>query len=411
MSQDLIIASEIPWGDIKGKDLEELLYWLFDSMGAKDLEWRIGGKGSGTSDQGRDLELSFYMSSPDGDLTKQKWWVEAKGRKATVEPSEVHEAVLNAAGKLYIDVLVIATNSNFSNPTRDWVREWQSSHPRPSVKLWEKTELENLCSKNPLAIIRLHSKALSNQGRLQVATTKLWDYANFTDEPTLIKLWKARSELEIKPKALFALLASEAANGKLIDRSWGVFVEKSILTGCLANGLVNFLYLAFRANEMGVRQYPIIKALAYMVLVATQRIGVEKTEMLLTTVWDDVDGREYPEQLRKIVLEPVIDHLNSELSDVCTSNCRRVDADKIDLTEKEAKNYWQRLSVSDSASNEDNHFLTFESQKEPCEVGFSVSNEQGCPLTSVENPEDDIHSFLLVVDKVSKYRRGEGKNV
>jgi hypothetical protein len=56
MSTDLILPSEIPWGEIKGSNLEELLYWLFDSMGAKDLEWRIAGKGTGASDQGRDLE-------------------------------------------------------------------------------------------------------------------------------------------------------------------------------------------------------------------------------------------------------------------------------------------------------------------------------------------------------------------
>ena len=94
---ELIIPSKIPWDDIKGKDLEELLYWLFTSMGAKDLEWRIGGKGGGASDQGRDLECSFYTASPEGDLIHQKWWVEAKGRKSTVEPIEVKESVLNVA--------------------------------------------------------------------------------------------------------------------------------------------------------------------------------------------------------------------------------------------------------------------------------------------------------------------------
>ena len=69
MKLDLILPSEIPWNKIKGADLEELLYWLFDSMGAKDLEWRIGGKGKGTADQGRDLELAFFTPSPDGTLT------------------------------------------------------------------------------------------------------------------------------------------------------------------------------------------------------------------------------------------------------------------------------------------------------------------------------------------------------
>ena len=51
MNQELILPSEIPWSEIKGTDLEELLYWLFDSMGAKELEWRIGGKGAGAGDQ------------------------------------------------------------------------------------------------------------------------------------------------------------------------------------------------------------------------------------------------------------------------------------------------------------------------------------------------------------------------
>jgi len=46
MAKDLIIPSEIPWDSIKGKNLEELLYWLFDSIGAKNLEWRVGGKGT-----------------------------------------------------------------------------------------------------------------------------------------------------------------------------------------------------------------------------------------------------------------------------------------------------------------------------------------------------------------------------
>ena len=54
MEPNLILPSKIPWDAIKGIELEELLYWLFNSMGAKDLEWRIGGQGSGTADQGRD---------------------------------------------------------------------------------------------------------------------------------------------------------------------------------------------------------------------------------------------------------------------------------------------------------------------------------------------------------------------
>jgi hypothetical protein len=35
---ELVIPSNIPWDNLKAKDLEECLYWLLDEMGAEDLE-------------------------------------------------------------------------------------------------------------------------------------------------------------------------------------------------------------------------------------------------------------------------------------------------------------------------------------------------------------------------------------
>jgi hypothetical protein len=51
-----ILPASIPFADLKGKDLEESVYWLLDAMGAKDLEWCTGGTGGGAADGGRDLE-------------------------------------------------------------------------------------------------------------------------------------------------------------------------------------------------------------------------------------------------------------------------------------------------------------------------------------------------------------------
>lgn len=407
MDHELILPSEIPWPEIKGSDLEELLYWLFDSMGAKDLEWRIGGKGSGTSDQGRDLELKFFTPSPDGTLSQQVWWVEAKGRSKTVEPSEVHEAVLNASGKTHIEVIVIATNSNFSNPTRDWVKDWQKDHPRPIVKLWERTELENLCSKNPIAIIRLHAKAISPQGKVEVAKSKLWDYASFTDEPTLKNLWKVRENVQIDERALFALTASEFANGDIGERSWALEADNEILVSGLCNGLINFLYLAFRANENGVRQEPIIRAIAYLILVSLQRLEVSSITSLLRGVWNDVEGREYPEKVIELILEPVLGTLQTEMKDVCASNCHRVMTDPELLHEVEIESYWDRLDPNAHNRSEEKRILTIEAYDKPCNVGFSVSKENSCPLCSIEKPYSVLESFIEVVNRVAIYRSDE----
>ena len=91
---NLVLPSEIPWRELRAKELEECVYWLADSMGAKDLEWRVGGTGAGAADQGRDLECVFYVADPAGGIFPEKWWIEVKGRNKTVEPKAVRDAVL-----------------------------------------------------------------------------------------------------------------------------------------------------------------------------------------------------------------------------------------------------------------------------------------------------------------------------
>lgn len=405
MAHPLILPSEIPWADIKGSSLEELLYWLFESMGAKELEWRIGGKGAGTSDQGRDLELVFFTPSPDGTLSKQVWWVEAKGRSGTVEPSAVRDAVLNAAGKADVEVLVVATNSNFSNPTRDWVKEWQRTNRRPVVKLWERTELENLCSKNPLAVVRLYSKALSPQGRLEVAKSRLWDYATFTDEPALERLWRERSSIEVDEQALFALAASELANGDLNSRAWAAIVPDNVLAAALCNGLINFFYLVLRASERGYRQEPIIRAISYLLLASLDRFGEEAVGNLLASVWDDVDGKSYTPEMRQIILEPVAGYLQSELKDVCAKKCSRVMTDLEILKDDELESYWQRLRITETSKEKSKRILTIEKTTDPCGVGLDLTQHDGCPLCNDKAPHEHIDAFIGIVGKVITYRK------
>lgn len=409
MNSKLILPSELPWSEIKGKDLEELLYWLFDSMGAKDLEWRIGGKGGGAADQGRDLELAFFSPSPDGTLAKQIWWVDAKGRKDTVEASEVHEAVLNASGKQHVDVFLIATNTHFSNPTRDWVKEWQKSHPRPIIKLWERTELENLCSKNPIAVIRLHKEALTPQGRLAVVSAKLWDYASFSDASALRAIWKSKDQVTLDERSLFAVIASEVANGNLGSRGWTSIASDEVLAANLCNGLLNFLYLAFRANEHGVRQEPLIRAIAFLVLVAIQRLGADKTSTLLREAWDSMEGREYPESIRNFILEPVLGTLQAELEDVCVNDCSRVMSDPQVLEKSEIAAYWDRLNPREDAEAEPERLLRIEAYDSPCRVGFAVGKESCCPLCTIDSPHKNIEEFIEIVDRVMKFRM-KGKN-
>ncbi|TXI50582.1 MAG: hypothetical protein E6Q50_04625 [Lysobacter sp.] len=401
MSTNLILPSQIPWAEIKGQDLESLLYWLFDSMGAKNLEWRIGGNGAGTSDSGRDLELEFFAASPDGSMSKQTWWIEAKGRSGTVDAKDVKEAVLNAQSRLNLDVLVVATNTQFSNPTRDWVKEWQKSHPRPVVKLWEKPQLESLCSKNPLAIIRLHKRALSPQGRVEVVSSKLWQYSQLSDGAALAEIWKDRDKVEIDERALFALIASEFANGDIYERPWAATVSDDRLAYAMCHGLLNFIHLISRSEGYGIDQKPIIKSLAYLVHFATHRLGSNRTSSLIQNFW----GEDFPEEAKKIILKPIFLVLTSEVEDACMSDCSRITGEMSCLSESEAKLFWGRFDASRISSKIENEkVIRIESYESPCKVGFKVGVKRNCPIFALERPHENVSEALRIISEITRVR-------
>jgi len=67
-----VLPTHIPFSSLTKRELEECVYWLLDAMGAKDLEWREGGSGNGAADGGRDLEATFHMPTPDGQMEPQR---------------------------------------------------------------------------------------------------------------------------------------------------------------------------------------------------------------------------------------------------------------------------------------------------------------------------------------------------
>jgi hypothetical protein len=402
-----VLPAEIPFADLKRGDLEECVYWLLDAMGAKELEWRTGGKGNGAADGGRDLEAIFYAEGPNGEPQPQRWWIECKGRAGTVEPDAVKSAILNVTNRTDVHQVVIVTNTQFSNPTRDWVKQWEVSHPGFSVKLWDRNTLERLLSAQPAVVSRLFSQALSIEGRVQAVKERFWHKLEFSTPKLMAEFWEARATLKLGPMELFALIANECALRSIENRPWGGLASADDRAEALRMSFANLPYLVMRCHSYGIDESPITKALAYMIGVCLQTHSANNLAEAILAFTQD--GKDFPEHVLETILMPVIDTLLSDIQDTCTADCPRFFND-FGRTDKKPDDYWTRfLSDGRKTPPKDGTRAVLQRTTEPCKVGFDMSVENSCPLFEMGNSVKDVPIILTRLQHVIWVRTGRGK--
>ena len=405
-----VLPASIPFSDLKGKDLEECVYWLLDAMGAKNLEWRVGGSGGGAADGGRDLEAEFFTPREGGELASQKWWIECKGRAGTVEPDEVKSAVNNSLAFEGLDYIVICTNTQFSNPTRDWIKEWQKKHPRPQVQLWDKSQLERYLSRHPDVVLRLFAQALSIQGQFKAMETRFWNKMEFVSPKALKTIWNAREEIDMNPHGVFALVVNEFANGSIVQRPWGAILDENELIIAIVNGFYNAAYLLIRSSNAGIDTSHIVRAFAYLILVALDKIDAERVSDIVIDSLNRGGEVTFPEEVQEFLLGPVSNQLLSEMQDVCTSDCERISRfHRATLTEDkdEVDDYWMRLDKRGMPEPEDTRHVRLEGYNKPCNVGFAVDKEHGCPLFEFEPTVKNTSDLYAIIKRVATFRKGQ----
>lgn len=408
-----VLPSSIPFDQLKSKDLEECVYWLLDAMGGQNLEWRTGGTGQGASDGGRDLEVTFYASGKDSEITGQLWWIECKGRKGTVDADAVKSAALNAQAKHNLTRLVIATNTQFSNPTRDWVKEFQTRFPSPLIDLWDRATLERYLSQHPQVVLRLFSEALSPAGRARAMQSRFWNKFEYVPVKTLNDLWKDRETVSFEGMDIFAAIANEFAHGDIAARPWGAILAPKTVLEILINALENLPYLMMRGSKAGADMDPVSKAIGYLILIL---LDILPADVLTKFIEDSVyrgKKEEWPENVREYILMPVVDQLLSEMTDICTSDCRRLfgsSRQALSSGEDEIERYWRRFEPTGLPTETDRKFFWVEKNDGLCVVGFPVNAESGCPLIHVNATVHNVEELLGIVKRVAAYRKAEAKD-
>jgi hypothetical protein len=373
----LVTASEIPWREISGQELEEFLYWLCEDLGAKDVVWRTGAAGP-SADGGRDIEALFHVADADGTLQPRRWWLQAKGRASTVEAMAVKEAVITAAGHAAVDTVVIATNAGFSNPTRDWVTEFGRGHERPEILLWDRHALEPMAVKHPSVVLRIAPQALAPQGQVEAITARFTHSVRLPARHELEALWSRKDEIRLDPFDRLPLVCAEVIHGDPSARPWLLDQDdQGVLTTC-AIGMANLPPLVHRCLKLGVDERPVFRLGESLVEAALARLSANMVRGLLNDPWALLD-EERSEDARQIVHEhifdPVISHARRLLGTACAADCPRMSADPPD--DQPAAPF--RRLLGEPVDPARTRSLDLENLKAQCAVGLDLDDERTCP--------------------------------
>ncbi len=398
---DLIIPSQIPWEQMKGYALEELLFWLCDALGAQDLQWRAGSATGTSRDRGRDLEATFYMPDPAGALVPERWWVQAKGRTGTVEPEAVKQAVVDVQSQSSVGLLLVATNTRFSNDTRDWVAEFQSTHPRPTIRLWEHVDLERMLVQHPSVVARVAPAALSVTGKLAAAAATYWNRVELPSHGQLDEFWERRDGLEFSTNELIMLLVGEASRDGFRDRPWGPALGTDALAGCLVVLLANVPHLLARTELAGHQTEPIRAAAVHLIACALTRLAPDVVAGFVSDPWKYVEGGsdvddETRAGVREHLIDPIIRRLASYFGTACLGDCDRVIGELEPDRETSSEARWFELLPSDvqrpTARDLGSSFV-METLEAPCRAGLPLGEERTCPFTTTVD-EADVETFF-----------------
>ena len=403
-----LLPTQVPFAELKGRALEECLFWLLDGMGAREIEWRVGGSGSGAADGGRDIEARFLMPNADGEVVSRRWWIECKGRSATLEKDAVMAACNNVVADSSVDYLVVATNTTFSNPTRDWVKQWQERFPVPKVLLWDRASLERMLAHQPATVLRLFEGGLSSAGYLEAIRERFWNLLEYSSIERIKRIWSERDALEIGPMERFALIANEFAHGRIDERPWAAACDPTATLEVYQVGIFNLLYLYARMVKTAVDEGPIVRTLAYLTLATLRDFPSEQISKLLRSALANDDEEPLPEKALEFLLMPILDSLHGDLQLVCSSDCERFSRDdsRKHWAERDSlQSYWSRFSKRGTPqlkSKDNYHRLEFTTA--PCRIGFALGSEASCPLYQVQAALENLDGFLDVIAQVVRKR-------
>ncbi|HCG5918245.1 restriction endonuclease [Vibrio parahaemolyticus] len=385
----------LDFSQITPEDFENLVFHLLDEMGFSNLNWRKGGEGNSATDGGRDLEATYWSVRPAESL-EEKYWFEVKHRSKQLEKIQVQKTVLNASGNNRKDNVVIITNKTISNPTKDWLSDFQLDHKTPRVMIWQGHDLELFLRKNPRTLAKFLPSSLAFSGRCKVIRSKFQNLMLLPSIGEVEELWRHRKTLkDEETHMLMIAVVAEVAYGDVCKRRWGIELDRITLFSITVSLIANLFPFIVACSKNNKEQSILIDAASYLLQCLLMREGVEiclSAALTPEEYFEDLDV--LPEEFQMKRCLPIINTILHDLSVQCSSrDCSKVSY--LRLTD-ENNDYFERfLKPSPEQKNEEDN-LILNSTIFDCKLGL-VEKESYCLFGDPE----DITSVNQMKEKLA----------
>ena len=380
------LQHSLDFSDITPEDFENLVFHLLDEMGFSNIQWRKGGPGNSATDGGRDLEAKAWSIQP-GASRELNYWVEVKYRSNNLEKSQVQSTVLNSAADAKRDNILIITNSAISNPTLDWINEFQESHRLPLVSVWQGHDLELMLRKNGSTLSRFLPHSLASSGKRKVIESKFLNLVTLPSGVELDDLWDQRSHVLTAPMLLFAACTGEIVHGDINNRPWPIIANEDQLLDLAAMSLVNLYPLIVKCNRIERSHDVFVESIAYILQCVALKVGEDAATNLICDPERIFDAESLSDELRGNRLYPIMSQIYHDLAFHCSEidYCRKLSYGRGEPD----KHFFQRFQepkVEEAEDKSDSSFLVISSKDQRCQLDL-VDAKSECPLVN-ELPDD-----------------------
>jgi hypothetical protein len=197
-----------------------------------------------------------------------------------------------------------------------------------------------MLAQQPATVLRLFEGGLSSAGYLRAIRDRFWNLLEYSSIERIKRIWTERETLELGVMERFALIANKFAHGSIDERPWAGSAPAEAVLKTFQYGMFNLVYLFSRIMKSGVDEGPIVKALAYLLLLTVRDHNFDRVlETFSIALRTESDRRISQEAVRFLVM-PVLESLQVDFGRVSRDDSVKFWEDRDPLD-----SYWSRFGT------------------------------------------------------------------